>query len=60
MENMLPLFYKEIIQHLKNWVKPAPKILQKNIEEDSLEIADPEQRTYRAGSTEGHGGFPTS
>jgi hypothetical protein len=60
MENMLPMFYKEIIQHLKNWVKPAPKILQKNIEEDSLEIADPEQRTYRAGSTEGHGGFPTS
>lgn len=44
IETMLPIFYKEIIQHLKNWVKPAPQITQRTIEEDSLEIADPGQK----------------
>ena len=44
LESMLPVFYKEIIQHLKNWVKPAPKIIQQTIEEDSLDIADPGQK----------------
>ena len=43
IETMLPRFYGDIVQHLKNWTKPAPKIPQKKAESDAPEIADPGQ-----------------
>ena len=43
IETMLPRFYGDIVQHLKNWTKPAPKIPQKKAESDAPAIADPGQ-----------------
>lgn len=45
IEIMLPRFYGEIIQYLKNWTKPAPKIPQKRAESNVPTIADPGQKT---------------
>ena len=41
IEMMLPRFYGEIVQHLKNWTKPAPRISQKKVSIDTPSIADP-------------------
>jgi len=43
IETMLPRFYGDIVQYLKNWTKPAPKISQKRPESNSPSIADPGQ-----------------
>lgn len=44
IEMMLPRFYGDIVQHLKKWTKPAPKIPQKRPENDAPAIADPGQK----------------
>ena len=43
IETMLPRFYGDIVQYLKNWTKPAPKISRKMTESDVPAIADPGQ-----------------
>jgi len=43
IEIMLPSFYGDIVQYLKNWTKPAPKISQKKPDGDAPSIADPGQ-----------------
>ena len=45
IEIMLPRFYGEIVQYLKTWTKPAPKLTQKMSVHDIPEIADPGQNT---------------
>ena len=44
IETMLPRFYGEIVQYLKNWTKPAPKIPKKKDEGNAPAIAEPGQK----------------
>ena len=44
IEAMLPCFYGEIVQHLKNWTKSAPKISEKKPDSCEPVIADPGQK----------------
>jgi len=44
IEAMLPHFYEDIVQYLKNWTRPAPKIPQRSFDGDTPTIADPGQK----------------
>lgn len=44
IEVMLPRFYGEIVQYLKNWTKPAPQISEKKSVSNAPVIADPGQK----------------
>lgn len=44
IETIVPFFYEEIVEHLTNWTKPAPKMSDRQESEDEPVIADPGQR----------------